>query len=89
VYLVRQGTLSDYRYLEHGAHWAIGALSVILFISIEYHINEIITGLVGVAFIGAAFLSSVVANRREERDGGSTPKAGGGESPSEMATATD
>ncbi|GGF42809.1 DUF475 domain-containing protein [Williamsia phyllosphaerae] len=90
VYLVRQGTLSDYRYLEHGAHWAIGALSVILFISIEYHINEIITGLVGVAFIGAAFLSSVVANRREERsDGDSTPKSGGGESPSEMATATD
>ena len=27
VYLVRQGTLSEYVYLEHGAHWAIGALS--------------------------------------------------------------
>ncbi len=52
-------------YLEHGAHWAIGALAVILLVSIGVHINEIITGLVGVAFIGAAALSSIVANRRE------------------------
>jgi len=29
VYLVRQGTLSEYVYLEHGAHWAIGALAFI------------------------------------------------------------
>ncbi len=27
VYLVRQGTLDDYVYLEHGAHYAIGALA--------------------------------------------------------------
>ncbi|WP_299572542.1 DUF475 domain-containing protein [uncultured Williamsia sp.] len=65
IYLVRTGTLAEYRYLEHGAHWAIGALAVILFVSIEYHINEVITGLVGVAFIGAALLSSIAANRRE------------------------
>lgn len=73
VYLVRAGTLSEYRYLEHGAHWAIGALAVILFISIEYHINEIITGLVGVAFIGAAALSSVIANRKEANDAPASP----------------
>ncbi|WP_020107518.1 DUF475 domain-containing protein [Nocardia sp. 348MFTsu5.1] len=66
VYLVRAGTLSEYRYLEHGAHWAIGALALILFFSIKWHINEIITGLVGVAFIGAAAVSSIYANRREE-----------------------
>ncbi|MEV6556763.1 DUF475 domain-containing protein [Nocardia sp. NPDC051756] len=66
VYLVRKGTLSEYVYLEHGAHWAIGALAVILFISIGVHINEIITGLVGVAFIGAAFITSVIRNRRED-----------------------
>ncbi|MEU7630151.1 DUF475 domain-containing protein [Nocardia sp. NPDC049220] len=65
VYLVRRGTLSEYVYLEHGAHWAIGALAVILLISIGVHINEIITGLVGVAFIGAAFITSIVRNRRE------------------------
>ncbi|SIR89859.1 DUF475 domain-containing protein [Williamsia sterculiae] len=68
VYLVRAGTLSEYRFLEHGAHWAIGALAIILFVSIEYHINEIITGLVGVAFIGAAFVTSIIANRRDGGD---------------------
>ena len=64
IYLVRAGTLDDYVYLDHGAHWAIGALAAILLISIGVNINEIVTGLVGVAFIGAAFISSVVRNRR-------------------------
>lgn len=59
VYLVRQGTLSEYVYLEHGAHWAIGALSVILLLSLEWEIPELVTGLVGVAFIGAAFIGSL------------------------------
>ncbi|WP_280781117.1 DUF475 domain-containing protein [Rhodococcus opacus] len=64
VFLVRKGTLSDYIYLEHGAHWAIGALAVILLVSIGYHVNENVTGLVGVALIGAAFISSIIRNRR-------------------------
>jgi hypothetical protein len=70
VFLVRKGTLADYVYLEHGAHWAIGALAAILLIGIGYHVNEIVTGLIGVAFIGAAFLSSVLRNRRIAADGG-------------------
>ncbi|MBT2391797.1 DUF475 domain-containing protein [Streptomyces sp. ISL-1] len=63
VYLVRQGTLDDYVYLEHGAHYAIGALAVILLVTIEYQISEIITGLVGVVLIAASFWSSVRRNR--------------------------
>lgn len=70
VYLVRQGTLSEYVYLEHGAHWAIGALATILLVSIGVHVNEIITGLVGVAFIGAAFISSVLRNRKSKPEAG-------------------
>ncbi|MFT4087960.1 MAG: DUF475 domain-containing protein, partial [Gordonia sp. (in: high G+C Gram-positive bacteria)] len=35
IYLVRAGTLSEYRYLENGAHWAIGALATILLVSIR------------------------------------------------------
>ncbi|MFF5101239.1 DUF475 domain-containing protein [Streptomyces sp. NPDC000134] len=64
VYLVRQGTLDDYVYLEHGAHYAIGALAVILLVTIQYEINEIVTGLIGVVLIGASFWSSVRRNRR-------------------------
>ena len=67
VFLVRKGTLSEYRYLEHGAHWAIGALAFILLYSIGHHVNEIITGLVGVALIGAAFASSIRRNRQETK----------------------
>ncbi|MFD5295051.1 DUF475 domain-containing protein [Streptomyces mutabilis] len=63
VYLVRQGTLDDYVYLEHGAHYAIGALSVILLVTIQYEINEIVTGLIGVVLIGSSFWSSVRRNR--------------------------
>jgi len=62
VYLVRQGTLDDYVYLEHGAHYAIGALAVILMVTIQYQINEVITGLVGVVLIGWSFWSSVRRN---------------------------
>jgi hypothetical protein len=64
VYLVRKGTLSEYVYLEHGALWAIGALAVLLLITIKYEVPEVVTGLIGVAFIGAALVSSIVRNRR-------------------------
>ncbi|NBM17151.1 DUF475 domain-containing protein [Streptomyces sp. GC420] len=63
VYLVRQGTLDDYVYLEHGAHYAIGALAAILVVTIQYQISEIITGLIGVVLIAASFWSSVRRNK--------------------------
>ncbi len=64
VYLVRKGTLEDYVYLEHGAHYAIGALAIILLLTIKYEINEVVTGLVGVVLILTAYVSSVLRNRR-------------------------
>ncbi|MEW2074387.1 MULTISPECIES: DUF475 domain-containing protein [unclassified Streptomyces] len=67
VYLVRQGTLDDYVYLEHGAHYAIGALALVLLVSIRYEIDDIVTGLIGVTFIGASFYSSVRHNRAARR----------------------
>ncbi|MFF7964237.1 DUF475 domain-containing protein [Streptomyces sp. NPDC007903] len=70
VYLVRQGTLDDYVYLEHGAHYAIGALAVILMVTIQYEINEVITGLVGVVLIAWSFWSSVRRNRAIAAAGG-------------------
>lgn len=68
VFLVRKGTLDDYVYLEHGAHYAIGALAFILLATIKYDISEVVTGLVGVVLIGASYWSSVVRNRRLEAD---------------------
>jgi hypothetical protein len=67
VYLVRKGTLAEYVYLEHGAHWAIGSLAVLLFVTIRVQVPDLVTGLIGVGFIGAALISSILRNRRTER----------------------
>ncbi|MEU3743662.1 MULTISPECIES: DUF475 domain-containing protein [Streptomyces] len=81
VYLVRQGTLDDYVYLEHGAHYAIGALAVILMISIRFQIPEIVTGGIGVALIAWSFWSSVRRNKAlaaaEGGSGGKTEVSAG------------
>ncbi|MFH9293572.1 DUF475 domain-containing protein [Streptomyces sp. NPDC017520] len=77
VYLVREGTLDDYVYLEHGAHYAIGALSIILLITIQYEINEFITGSVGVILIALSFWSSVRRNRALAAESGGGGGSGG------------
>ena len=59
VYLVRKGTLDEFVYLEHGAHYAIGILAVIMLESLKYHVPELFTGLIGVAFIVASLWSSL------------------------------
>jgi uncharacterized protein len=63
VALVRQGTLSQFLYLEHGAFWAILALAGIMFASVHVEIPEIVTGLIGAALIGLSLWSSVRHNR--------------------------
>ena len=69
VHLVRQGTLSEYRYLEHGAFWAIIVLGAIMLISPVFEIPETVTGLIGAILIGLSFLWSVRHNRREAKAG--------------------
>ena len=65
VMLVDRGTLTEYRYLEHGAFYAIIALATIMLISVRVEVPETITGLIGAVFIGTAFYASVRANRKE------------------------
>lgn len=65
VFLVEKGTLAEYRYLEHGAFWAIGALAAVMLASPAYQVPEAVTGLTGAVLIGAGWLSSVVVNRRQ------------------------
>jgi len=78
IYLVRQDTLDRYIYLEHGAHWAIGALAVIMLLSVDhrFQVPEWITASVGVVFIAAAFSESVWRNRHVSRQRGvSAPRS--------------
>ncbi len=65
IYLVEKGTLTAYRYLEHGAHYAIGALSAIMLVGTVHHVPEVITGLIGIGFIAASIWSSLAYRRRQ------------------------
>lgn len=64
IYLVRKGTLDDYVYLDHGAHWAIFSLAILLFVSITTPIPELVTGLLSVAILITAFVGSVLRNKK-------------------------
>lgn len=63
IMLVEKGTLSEYRFLEHGAFWAILILSIIMYVQTMVHIPEVITGLFGAGLIGLSLWSSVRWNR--------------------------
>lgn len=63
VFMVRKGTLDQYVFLEHGAHYGIGALAVIMLASSMYHIPEVITGLIGLVCIVLSWWSSVKYNK--------------------------
>lgn len=62
--LVEKGTLGTYRYLEHGAFWAIGALSVMMLVGAKYHVPEAVTGLLGAGLITFSLGSSILSRRK-------------------------
>jgi len=64
LYFVEHKTLSVFRYLEHGAHYAIGILAFIMLIKINMHISEIVTGTIGIGLITLAFLHSIWENKK-------------------------
>lgn len=64
IMLVERGTLGEFRYLEHGAFYAIGVLSVIMFAGTVQHIPEVITGLLGAVLIGLSLWSSIAWNKK-------------------------
>ncbi|HET6622415.1 MAG TPA: DUF475 domain-containing protein [Candidatus Saccharimonadales bacterium] len=63
IFMVRRGTLKNYIYLEHGAHYTIGVLAIAMFVSLFWHLPEAITGLIGIGIIGSSIAASVQAKR--------------------------
>ena len=61
--IVDTKTLAKFIYLEQGAHWAIGALAVIMLVTTVRSIPEVVTGCIGLFFIIAALVSSIVHNK--------------------------
>jgi hypothetical protein len=64
IMLVEKKTLDKLLYLTHGAYWAIGSLAFIMFLSTVKEVPEIITGLLGIAFILTSLVSSLKYNKR-------------------------
>lgn len=66
IKLVDDKTLGVFRYLEHGAFWAIGALALIMYLgALEIEVPEVISGTVGLVIIGLSFAASVVYNKKK------------------------
>ncbi|QLG86933.1 DUF475 domain-containing protein [Chitinibacter bivalviorum] len=61
--LVDKGTLNAFKYLEHGAFWAIGALAAIMLLSARYHVPEAVTGGLAAILILFAALHSWLVRR--------------------------
>ncbi len=66
ILLVERETLAEYRYLEHGAFWAIIVLAMIMLTSVLYEVPEVVTGLIGAVLIALSLLSSVKHNRAQQ-----------------------
>ena len=58
IWMVERGVLDEYKYLEHGAHYAIGILAVIMLLKIFTEIGEVVTGTLGLLLLIIAFLHS-------------------------------
>ncbi|HYG69116.1 MAG TPA: DUF475 domain-containing protein [Anaeromyxobacteraceae bacterium] len=78
VMLVEEGTLASYRYLEHGAFYAIGALAFLMLLGTIRHVPETLTGLIGAAFIGVALWASIRYNRLHRPEAASAAAARAG-----------
>lgn len=65
LHVLESGHMGEYRYMENGAFFAILCLAVIMLLNFVFEVPEVVTGLIGVAFLGAAVYHSHVLNKKE------------------------
>lgn len=58
IHLLQDGTINKFRYLLHGAHYAVLLLGLLLLTSIRFHLPEVVTGTAGIFIIFSALFSS-------------------------------
>src|SRR6185436_3109131 len=68
IHVMRSGTLEKYRYLDHGAHYAVGLLSVLLLISLRFDLPTWLTGLSGITIISLALFDSYLESKHKDPD---------------------
>lgn len=64
LYMVRHKVLHAYPYIEHGAHYTIGVLAIVLLFSLFFSIPEAVAGGIGVIII----IASIVASKKAEKE---------------------
>lgn len=70
VFMVRRGTLNNFIYLEHGAHYTVFVLALIMLASALLHIPELIPGLTGIGIIGSSIAASMRVRKKLEKNPG-------------------
>lgn len=68
IHLVDKGVLNEFKYLEHGAFYAIATLATLMYVGAFVKIPDVVTGLIGAGFIGVALLSSILYNHKHAND---------------------
>ena len=58
VYMVKHRTLEQYRFLEHGAHYAIFVLAATMLLAVVIDIPNVVTGMLCLGLIIAALITS-------------------------------
>lgn len=65
LHVIESEKIGEYEYMEHGAFWAILCLAVIMLLNFFIEVPEVVTGLIGVAFLGAAVYHSHLINKKK------------------------
>lgn len=64
IYFVDKNTVDNFKYLEHGAFYALGSLAIIMLFGSFVHIPEWITGLSGLTILSVSVLHSLKADKK-------------------------
>ena len=67
LFMVKRRTLHAYRYLEHGAHYTIGVLALVLLAGLFVDVPEVVAGVAGLIIVGASIASSVAASKLQQQ----------------------
>lgn len=58
IMMVDKGTLDAFRFLEHGAFYAVAALAALMYTDVIHDVPEVITGLIGAVIIATSIFAS-------------------------------
>lgn len=67
IFFLDKGVTDAYKYLEHGAFWAIGILAALMFLSVHIEIPEVVTGLIGAGVLALAVITSPKKSEKESQ----------------------